>query len=166
MFNVSNVKGFSGVLKTGNVIFIGAVLTKYYRKKLPPVKITNKTVKNKTGIFTPPINSKQQPKTRLEPLLPTEYPSGMSGIPLQNHFGPTNIPMNLSVDNLVKKEPEDFKINPDLVKFKQICQQWKNFEGIFKQRYPVIDRTFLWTQFWNQVLFQINNHFVLNIFKA
>ena len=94
------------------------------------------------------------------PLVQTE--SGMSGIPLQNHFVQTNIqndafstddmPLNLSVKNLVKKEPEDFEINPDQEKYKQICQRWKHFEMSFKQHYPVIDRNYLWPEFWNKVL--------------
>ena len=61
----------------------------------------------------------------------TEYPSGTSGITLQNHFSQTNIRIDTSTDDVpldvplfsakspIKKEPEDVKINPDLVHFKQ-----------------------------------------------
>ena len=149
-------------------IFIEAILTKYLRKKKTPVKDTNKKVEIKTvaGTSTLPISSKPQriEPTKIVPPVQTEYPSGTSGITLQNHFSQANIQIEASSDDVpldvplfsakspIKKEPEDVKINPDLVHFKQICQNWKNYEVILKKRYPVIDRNFLWSNFWNKVI--------------
>jgi len=180
MFNVFNVEGFSDVLnpQTGIFIFIEAILTKCCSKKKTPVKNTNKKVKSKTetGTSTIPISSKPQ---RIETLVQTEYPSGMSGITLQNHFSQTNIRIDASPDDVpldvplfsanspLKKEPEDVKINPDLENFKQICQNWKNYEVIFKKRYPVIDRNFLWSNFWNKVILNsTTNSFLIYIIKV
>jgi len=138
------------------------------RKKKTPVKDTNKKVEIKTvaGTSTLPISSKPQriEPTKIDPPVQTEYPSGTSGITLQNHFSQANIQIEASNDDVpldvplfsakspIKKEPEDVKINPDLVHFKQICQNWKNYEVILKKRYPVIDRNFLWSNFWNKVI--------------
>jgi len=99
--------------------------------------------------------------TTIEPLVQTQYPSGTSGIPLQNHIVRTNIqigaftddlPLNLSIKDTIKIEPNHIETNPDLKKYRQICCNWKNYEKAFRQTYrQLFDRNLLWSQYWNKL---------------
>ena len=128
-------------------------------------KVANTKAQNdrQLGTSTIPISSNPQVKplvSAMEPLVQTEYPSGTSGITLQNNFVQSNVqigtftddsPVNLSMKHIKTEETNRIKINPDLKKYREICQTWKNYEKDFKRTYPVIDKNFLWSKFWNEV---------------
>ena len=172
MSNVSNAKGFFDVLSPQTGLFLYTLnacsLTSIRKKRKMASKVSNKKANIQSeaqqGASAITMSSKPQMKSFAmdQPLVQTEYTSGMSGMPLQNHFGQTKVQngtfntantqlLNSTITDNIKTEPNEIKINPELEKYKQICINWRQYEKTRKQRYPAIHRTFLWSNFWNKV---------------
>ena len=123
----------------------------------------SKAQQGTSAISSISLKPQMKPVTMDQPLVQTEYSSGMSGMPLQNHFLQTNVQssilnttntklLNSTITHKIKTEPNEIEINPELEKYKQICINWRQYEKARKQRYPAIHRDFLWSNFWNKVL--------------